>query len=95
MKLLREDKSEKVDFSYVGLMYGAFERVMRRFMYGEKKYAKMNFENCTDDTTYKESLIRHTAQYIAGLDDDDHLSAVAVNALILLHLESIKTRRKT
>lgn len=88
MKLLREDKSQKPDFTYVGEMYGAFSKVMFRLTEGEKKYARMNFENCTDPLTYKQSFIRHALQYINGQADEEHLTAAIVNGLILLHLEN-------
>lgn len=87
MKLLREDKTEKVDWTYVGEMYGAFERVMKRFMLGAKKYSRTNWRNCTDNQTYKESLARHLVQYLNGKTDEDHLGALIVNALILMDLE--------
>jgi hypothetical protein len=87
MKLLREDKSEKVDYTYIPEMKESFDRVMARFKMGEKKYARLNWRACKDNQTYKESLIRHTVQYMNGMEDDDHLSALIVNALILLDLE--------
>ena len=86
-KLLREDKTGKPDFTYVGVMYGAFERVLWRFQMGEIKYARMNWRNCEDLQTYKESAVRHLMQYINGQDDEDHLSAAGANILILLDLE--------
>lgn len=87
--LLREDKSTKPDFTYVGEMYDAFARIMFRFQEGAQKYSRMNFENAKDPQTYKESLARHLNQYVSGQQDEDHLSAVAVNAIILLHLEEM------
>lgn len=86
--LLREDKTGKPDFTYVGDMYDAFSRVMLRFQMGEKKYSRLNFENAKDPQTYKESMSRHLMQYVQGQQDEDHLSAVVVNGLILMHLES-------
>ena len=86
-KLLREDKSQKPDLTYVGLMYEAFSRVMARFMMGEQKYARANWRNCEDPQTYKESFIRHALQYINGQNDEDHLAAAIANGLILLDLE--------
>lgn len=87
MTLLREDKTAKPDFSYVGEMYEAFARVMKRFEEGAAKYSRMNFENCEDPLTYEQSFIRHALQHINGQEDEDHLAACVANALILMHLE--------
>lgn len=86
-KLLREDKSQKPDFTYVGVMYGAFSRVLGRFQMGERKYARLNWRNCEDPQTYKESAIRHFNQYLNNQTEEDHLGAAAANILILLDLE--------
>ena len=86
-KLLREDKVAKPDFTYIGEMYEAFSSVMQKLMEGEKKYARMNFENCKDPLTYRQSFLRHALQYTNGLRDENHLEAAIVNGLILLHLE--------
>lgn len=85
--LLREDKTEKPDFSYVGLMFGAFARIVQRFQIGERKYARLNWRECQDPLTYQQSAIRHLLQYASGLTDEDHLAAAAANILILLDLE--------
>lgn len=89
-ELLREDKTDKPDFTYVGVMYGAFARVLGRFQMGEKKYARLNWRNCEDPQTYKESAVRHLNQYLNGQTDEDHLGAAAANILILLDLEEIE-----
>lgn len=86
-KLLREDKSHKPDFTYIGELYPSIVRVVDRFTHGEKKYARLNWRHCKDNQTYKQSLARHLQQYLAGHTDEDHLSAVVVNSLILMDLE--------
>lgn len=86
-KLLREDKTGKPDFTYVGEMYAAFARVMARFMHGAEKYDRLNWRNCQDNHTYKESAVRHLMQYLNGETDEDHLSAVIANVMILIDLE--------
>lgn len=88
MTLLREDKTSKPDFTYVGFMYPAVDRVMRRFMLGAEKYSRGNWRECTDPQTYKESALRHYLQYINGQTDEDHLAAACANLLILLDLEN-------
>lgn len=88
--LLREDKTEKPDFSYLGEMYYAVARIMQRLMMGEKKYARRNWVNCEDELTYQQSAIRHLLQYIEGNTEEDHLAAAGANILILLDLEEGK-----
>lgn len=89
-KLLRENKTQKPDFTYMGLMYHANARKMQRLQDGAKKYARANWRNCEDPQTYKESAVRHLLQYINGQTDEDHLSAAGVNIDILLDLEEQK-----
>jgi len=85
--LLREDKSEKIDWTYIADMKPAFEKVIQRLMYGEKKYARLNFMNCKDPQTFKESFLRHAVQAVSGMTDEPHIEATIVNGLILLMLE--------
>lgn len=87
-KLLREDKTGKPDFTYLGDMYSVFARLMQRLKMGEIKYARLNWRNCEDPQTYKESAIRHTLQYLNGQTDEDHLSAAIINLMILMDLEA-------
>jgi hypothetical protein len=85
--LLREDKTDKPDLTYLGEMLPAIVRVLARFQMGAIKYSRRNWLNCEDPQTYKESAARHLMQYIHGETDEDHLSAAAANILILLDLE--------
>jgi hypothetical protein len=85
--LLREDKTQKPDFTYFGMVYAASARIAKRFMFGETKYARGNWREAQEVQTYKESLTRHLFQYLNGETDEDHLSAIAVNAIILMDLE--------
>jgi hypothetical protein len=86
-KLLREDKTTKPDFVYLGEMYPAVARIMQRLMLGEQKYSRRNWVNCEDNLTYKQSAIRHFMQYLNGDIGEDHLAACGANILILLDLE--------
>ena len=88
--LLREDKSEKIDWTYIADMKPAFEKVIQRLMYGEKKYARLNFMNCKDPQTFKESFLRHAVQAVSGMTDEPHIEATIVNGLIWLMLEERK-----
>lgn len=86
-KLLREDKSLKPDFTYLGIMYSVSARIAKRFMEGEKKYARLNWRHAQDVTTYQQSATRHLFQYLDGQKDEDHLTATIVNLMILADLE--------
>lgn len=95
MALLREDKSLKPDFTYFAICYGATARIANRFKEGELKYARLNWREAKDIQTYKESTTRHLFQYLNGETDEDHLSAVVVNTMILMDLEEMKKMEKT
>ena len=85
--LLREDKSKKPDFTYLGMVYEASARIAQRFMFGEKKYARGNWREAQEVQTYKESATRHLFQYLSGQTDEDHLCAAAVNLILLMDIE--------
>jgi len=84
MSFLREDKSKKPDFTLIP--YDSLARVAFRFMMGAEKYDRFNWR-LGDVQTYKESMLRHAHQYVSGDSSEDHLSAVAVNAMIIMWLE--------
>jgi len=82
--LLREDKSNKLDYSYIPEMKSAFDRVIKRLMHGEIKYDRLNFRNCKDYSTYEQSALRHVIQAFSGETGEDHLAAAIVNLLIIM-----------
>lgn len=88
--LLREDKTAKPDFTYVGMVYSSIARIMQRFMMGEAKYARGNWRECEDILTYQQSAVRHLMQYLNGQTDEDHIAAAATNLIILMDLEELK-----
>ena len=95
--LLREDKTIKPDFTYVGELYDEFARVMQQFQYGEKKYARLNFLNGgteADWLSYKKSVSRHSNQYFAGKRDEDHAAATIVDMLICMNIEKRLTKKQ-
>lgn len=85
--LLREDKSSKTDYTYLADLKPVIDRIMKRLKEGEIKYDRLNWRNCTDNQTYKESAIRHLIQYLSGMTDEDHLIASIINCMILADLE--------
>ena len=86
--LLREDKSNKQDFTYIAEMYPVFERIMKRFQEGAIKYDRLNWRECEDPQTYKESALRHLLQALSGQKDEDHKAAAVINIMILMDLEN-------
>lgn len=88
MALLREDKTTKPDFTYFAVFYGASSRIVKRFMMGEDKYARVNWRQAKDNQTFKESATRHLFQYLDGQKDEDHLAAAVSNLIILMDLEN-------
>lgn len=94
-KLLREDKSKKPDFTL--LPYDPMARTAQRFMEGAVKYARYNWRNCSIEKlqTYKESLLRHTLQYIDGQTDEDHLAGIVCNAMIIMDVEQGNYKQET
>lgn len=58
---------------------------------GAKKYGARNWEMGQPISRYLESLERHLVQAKMGLQDEDHLSAIAYNAMAIIdHQERIK-----
>lgn len=90
--LLREDKTDKPDFTYVAEMYPVFARIMKRLQEGAIKYDRLNWRHCEDPQTYKESALRHVLQYMNGQDDEDHIVAGIINLMILADLEEHDVR---
>lgn len=86
--LLREDKSNKPDFTYFAVMYGVSTRIVKRFQEGAEKYDYLNWRHAETSQTYKESAMRHLFQFINGQTDEDHLAAAIVNLLIVMDIES-------
>jgi hypothetical protein len=65
----------------------AMYRLARHYENGAKKYADRNWEKGIPTSRFMESLIRHAFQYLGGDRSEDHLAAVAWNALGLIETE--------
>lgn len=58
-------------------------RVAELMARGAKKYTERNWEKaCTEEelNRFKESLLRHTFQYLEGDRSEDHMAAIVFNA---------------
>jgi len=51
---------------------------------GEQNYGESNFLKGIPDKVAKESLARHYAKFMAGKNDEDHLSAMIFNIQLLM-----------
>lgn len=59
----------------------AILRLSKHYEAGAKKYARWNYRNGINLSSYIDSACRHLAKYQCGCDDEDHLSAAAFNVL--------------
>jgi hypothetical protein len=65
------------------------ERLGRWCALGAEKYADRNWELGQGFTRTMASLERHTLKYKKGEIDEDHLAAIAWNAMALIHYEEM------
>ena len=54
---------------------------------GARKYGDRNWEKGQPVSRFLDSAIRHLYAYLGGSRDEDHLAAVAWNALAAIHVE--------
>lgn len=86
----------------LGTNKGAYELISPIFLKrlaillekGAVKYDARNWEKGMPMGRTFQSLIRHAYQYLEGHRDEDHLAAVAFNAMLLIHYEEMIARGK-
>lgn len=66
----------------------ALKRLAQHFENGAKKYDERNWEKGQPLARYLDSAIRHAYAYLAGSRDEDHLAAIAWNALACIETEN-------
>lgn len=88
MAVQREDKQAKRDYTLMPLDYE--DRIIDRFQFGATKYAIDDWMKAkrTDRRSYYASIHRHLRQAMRGHKDEDHLAALIVDAIILMHIEA-------
>lgn len=64
-------------------------RLSRWYEAGALKYRDHNWESGMLISRYVDASLRHLFKYIAGCNDEDHLSAVAWNVLAIMHHEAL------
>lgn len=63
------------------------DRVANHYMIGAEKYGDDNWRKGMPSTEIIQSLMRHMRAYFMGMDDEDHLSAMAFNINCLIYNE--------
>ena len=65
----------------------ALKRLAQHYENGAVKYGDRNWEKGQPLGRYMDSAIRHAYAYLNGSKDEDHLAAVAWNALAIIETE--------
>lgn len=65
----------------------ALKRLAQHYENGAVKYGDRNWEKGQPLSRYMDSAIRHAYAYLGGSKDEDHLAAVAWNALAAIETE--------
>ncbi len=64
-------------------------RFAKHFENGAKKYGDRNWEKGQPMSVFLDSAMRHTAKFLAGLRDEDHLAAAMWNLHAIMHFEEL------
>jgi len=78
--------------SYYLLSPLAIDRVAKHYENGADKYNPRNWEKGQELSVYVDSGIRHSFDYLGGMRDEDHASAVVWNWMGLIHTEEMINR---
>lgn len=62
----------------------ALKRLAQHYENGADKYGDRNWEKGQPLARYLDSVIRHVYAYLGGSDEEDHLAAVAWNAMAVI-----------
>lgn len=65
----------------------ALTRLAKHYEAGAAKYQDRNWERGQPLSVYLDSMIRHAFKFLGGSKDEDHLAAVAWNALAYIETE--------
>jgi hypothetical protein len=64
-------------------------RVAKWYELGAEKYADRNWEKGMPFSRYTGSMFRHILGWMMGKTDEDHLAAIAWNALAIMHHQEL------
>lgn len=70
----------------------SLERLGHWFRKGAEKYAPRNWEKGQPFGTVTGSMFRHLLKWMAGDDSEDHLAAIAWNAMAIMHYQEMIKR---
>lgn len=68
--------------------YG-LSRLSKWYELGANKYGDRNWEKGMPYSRYMAAMFRHMLAFMMGKDDEDHLSAIAWNALAIMHHQEL------
>ena len=74
----------------VVMPFEALLRLSRHYEAGAEKYGRWNYDKGIPVSSLADSALRHLTKYLAGCDDEDHLSACAFNVLGAMQMENTK-----
>lgn len=72
----------------------AIARLAKHFENGAKKYGVDNWKKGIPIRRYTDSMIRHCFKFLGGAEDEDHLAAIAWNALCIIETQELINRNK-
>jgi len=67
----------------------ALTRLSKWYELGGEKYGMRNWENGMYYSRYTAAMFRHLIAWMKGKKDEDHLSAIAWNAIALMHHQEL------
>lgn len=80
---MHEGKGDMVSIPWESIL-----RLSKHYENGAKKYQRWNFRKGIPVSSFIDSACRHLAKYQCGMDDEDHLAAVAFNVLGAMLMEN-------
>lgn len=67
----------------------ATRRLAEWYELGARKYADRNWEKGIPFSRYVDSAKRHLDKFVMGMEDEDHLAAVAFNVFAIMHHQEL------
>ena len=88
---IREDASDKGRQDLISPF--ALTRLGKWYGLGAKKYSDRNWERGMNYSRYTASMFRHLISWMKGMEDEDHLAAIAWNAFAIMHHQELGESR--
>lgn len=86
----RDSSSGKGNYDDISPMF--IERLAKLLERGAERYGSLNYAKGMPLKRTMQSLLRHAFQYLEGDRTEDHMAAVAANAMFIIHTEEIMAR---